>query len=115
MSDQNLSLAASAAGVGVIGLLSLPGALSLVSQLRGGHHPAQGEVYEDKDGKSTPEATRAFTTKVPRAIVLLISVVGLGLSVALAVLATLERGSGFVADSWIVVGAWVRKCQRTPP
>ena len=106
MPDKVLSLATSAVGLGVIGLLSLPSTLSLNAQLRG--RQAQSDVYEDKDGKSTLEATKTFTNKTPRAIVLVLSVIGLGLSVALAVLATLGQGNGFVVDSWIGVGAWVR-------
>lgn len=106
-----LLLPTSVAGLVIIILLSLLGALSLCSQLCG--RKAQTEIYEDKDGKSTPEASKAFTTNIPRAILLILSIVGLGLSVALAVLATLKQGSAFVPDIWITVGAWVRNA-KTP-
>ena len=109
MPDKMLSLATSALGLSAIGLLSLPGILSLVAQLHG--RQAQSDVYEDKDGKSTPEATKAFTNKIPRIVVLVLSVLGLGLSVTLAVLATLGQGNGFIVDNWICVGAWVRSVQ----
>lgn len=107
-----LALATSAAGLGVIGLLSLPGGVSLATQLRGRQPKSESEVYEDQDGKSTLQAVEAFSNKVPKAFVLLLSIIGLGLSVALAVLTALNAEgplNGFLVQNGLGIGAWVSK------
>lgn len=110
MLDNLLTLATSAAGLGIIGLLSAPSGASLTTQLRTRQLKSENDIYEDKDGKSTPEAVKAFSTKVPRAIVLIWSFIGLGISIALAILTTLgapSPGNGFFVENWVCVGAWV--------
>ncbi|RYP41120.1 hypothetical protein DL767_001281 [Monosporascus sp. MG133] len=78
MADGTVTLATSAVGLGVIALLTIPTIASLRALVC--RKDVQSEVYEDKDGKSTPEAVRAFATKVPRGAILILSVIGLGLS-----------------------------------
>lgn len=107
MSQDNLLLGTSAAGVGLIGLLSAPAVVSLAAQLR--NRESQPEIYEDEDGKSTPEAVKAYSAKIPKFFVLLFSVTGLGLSIALAVLSTLGESYGLFLQNWFSVGTWVRK------
>lgn len=105
MSASTISLATSAAGTGLIGLVSLPAVINLAIQLR--NRELKQETYEDADGKSTPEAVKAFSSKVPKAFVILSSVVGLGLSIAIAVLSTLGETNGLFLENWLTVGAWV--------
>lgn len=107
MSDKTVLLASSAAGLGLIGLLSIPAALSLASQLR--RAESKTEVYEDEDGKSTPEAVAAYSAKVSKACILLFAVIGLGLSIALAVLSTLGETNGIFLENWLSVGTWVSR------
>ncbi|KAK7742432.1 hypothetical protein SLS62_010740 [Diatrype stigma] len=110
VSDNLLTLATSAAGLGIIGLLSTPGGVRLSTQLRGRLPKSESEVYEDKDGKSTPEAVKAFSTKVPKAIVLILNVIGLGLSITLASLTTVSAvgsGNALFVENWLCVGAWL--------
>ncbi|KAI1875694.1 uncharacterized protein JN550_001980 [Neoarthrinium moseri] len=104
MSDKTIILATSIAGLGLIGLSSLPAAFSLGSQLRS--KDSKSDVYEDEDGKSTPEAVAAYSAKVPKAFILLFSLIGLGLSIALGVLSTLGESNGIFLENWLSVGAW---------
>lgn len=104
MSQDNLLLGTSAAGVGLIGLLSAPAVVSLAAQLR--NRESQPEIYEDEDGKSTPEAVKAYSAKIPKFFILLFSVTGLGLSIALAVLSTLGESYGLFLQNWFSVGTW---------
>lgn len=110
VSDNLLTLATSAAGLGIIGLLSAPGGLHLRAQLRGRLPKSENEPYEDKDGKSTPEAVKAFSNKVPKAIVIILNVIGLGLSITLASLTIVSAagsGNALFVENWLCVGAWV--------
>ncbi|KAI0126931.1 P-loop containing nucleoside triphosphate hydrolase protein [Xylariales sp. AK1849] len=97
-------LATSAAGLGLIGLLSLPAVINLAIQLR--KREAKTEGYQDEDGKSTPEAFAAFSNKVSKAFTILFSVIGLGLSLALAVLSTLGGIDGLFLENWLSAGTW---------
>ncbi|KAF7537646.1 hypothetical protein G7054_g3519 [Neopestalotiopsis clavispora] len=105
MSQELILLATSAAGLGLIGLLSAPSGLSLAAQLRN-REPPPTEIYEDEDGKSTPEAVKAYSAKVPKFFVLLFSLIGLGLSIALAVLSTIGESYGLFLQNWLSVGTW---------
>lgn len=105
MSDQTTVLIASSAiGTGLIGLLSLPAATKISKQLRNRNLKSDG--YQDLDGKSTPEAVKAFSNKIPKAFVLLFVLIGLGLSIALSVLSTLDGKDGLFLENWLAVGAW---------
>ncbi|KAK8136839.1 hypothetical protein PG984_004779 [Apiospora sp. TS-2023a] len=98
-------LGTSAASVGLIALFTTPAVIRLVLQLRN-RDAKTSDVYEDEDGKSTPEAVKAFSAKVPKAFILLLSLVGLGLSIALSVLSTLDVEKGLFLENWLAVSAW---------
>ncbi|ORY70217.1 P-loop containing nucleoside triphosphate hydrolase protein [Pseudomassariella vexata] len=104
MSDTTM-LAIAVTALVAIGLFSLPSLQHLTSQLR--RRDTKPEVYEDDDGKATPEAVAAFSTKVPKAFVILFSIIGLCVSITLAVLSTLSQGDGLFVENWLGVGAWV--------
>ncbi|KAI0018566.1 P-loop containing nucleoside triphosphate hydrolase protein [Xylariomycetidae sp. FL0641] len=94
--------------LGFIGLFTVPSVLHAISQLRTRH--VKSEVYEDADGKSTPEAVQAFSTKIPKTFVLLFALIGLLISLTLAVLSTVQPrgvGDGLFLENWLVVPAWV--------
>lgn len=107
MSDRTLLLGSAATGLGLIGLLSIPAGVSFVAQFR--RKEARTVVYEDDDGKSTPEAVQAYSAKIPKSFILLFAFIGLGLSVALAVLSTIGETNGIFLENWLSVGTWVRK------
>ncbi|KAK8031803.1 hypothetical protein PG990_001537 [Apiospora arundinis] len=98
-------LGTSAASVGLVALFTIPAVTKLVLQLRT-RDAKPSEIYEDKDGKSTPEAVKAFSAKVPKAFILLLSLAGLGLSIALAVLSTLDQEKDLFLENWLSVAAW---------
>ncbi|KAK6833621.1 ammonium transporter [Apiospora arundinis] len=98
-------LGTSAASVGLVALFTIPAVTKLVLQLRS-RDAKPSEIYEDKDGKSTPEAVKAFSAKVPKAFILLLSLAGLGLSIALAVLSTLDPEKDLYLENWLSVAAW---------
>jgi hypothetical protein len=106
MSENTVLLATSAAGLGLVGLLSLPAVANTVIQLRA--RESKSEIYEDEDGKSTPESVKAYSAKLPKAFIIFFSVVGLGLSIAVAVVATLGETTGLFLENWLAVGTWVR-------
>ncbi|KAI1334327.1 P-loop containing nucleoside triphosphate hydrolase protein [Xylariaceae sp. FL0016] len=101
------AIAASSIGLGLVVLLTIPSLVSIGRQLV---RPAPGvEGYEDEDGKSTPEAVRAFSTRAPKALVLSIATLGLLLSIALAILSTLSPGhvgDDLFLENWLVVPVW---------
>ncbi|KAI1375361.1 P-loop containing nucleoside triphosphate hydrolase protein [Hypoxylon crocopeplum] len=110
MSGKTAVLVTSAVGLGIVTILSVPAALKL-GRLRSPRAKAKltAEVYEDEDGKSTPEAVKVFSTKAPKAVLLFFSVIGLGLSIALAVISTLDTrglGGGLFLENWLAVVIW---------
>ncbi|KAK8101300.1 hypothetical protein PG999_011674 [Apiospora kogelbergensis] len=98
-------LGTSAASVGLVALFTIPAVTRLALQLRS-RDAKPSDIYEDVDGKSTPEAVKAFGAKVPKAFILFLSLVGLGLSIAVAVLSTLDQGKGLFLENWLAVAAW---------
>lgn len=106
MSNNTFVLASAVTGLGLVGVLSLPAVFGLAAQLR--KREPRTEVYEDEDGKSTPEAVKAYTAKIPKAFILLFASVGLGLSIALAVRSTLRETNGIFIENWLSVGTSVR-------
>ncbi|KXJ91510.1 P-loop containing nucleoside triphosphate hydrolase protein [Microdochium bolleyi] len=102
-------LATSAAGLGAVGLLSIPAGLNFFKQIRNREIHDPDAVYEDADGKSTLEATRAFTAKWAKASILLFAAAGLLVSVAVPMLTLLNERAvddGFFLENWLCVGSW---------
>lgn len=64
------------------------------------------QIYEDVDGVATAETTAVYSTTAPKIATCLLTVLGLGVSIALAVLGTLDR-DGFFLENWFNVAAWV--------
>ncbi|OIW25895.1 P-loop containing nucleoside triphosphate hydrolase protein [Coniochaeta ligniaria NRRL 30616] len=91
-------------GVAVIGLCSVPAAASLVLQLTR-KEKNDNRIYEDADGKATPESAKAFSAKPAKALVLLFAAVGTALSIVLPVCSV--RGQSLVPEDWMSLAAWV--------
>ncbi|KAL7620647.1 hypothetical protein AAE478_009642 [Parahypoxylon ruwenzoriense] len=108
MPGTTLMLVTSAVGLSAVAVFSLPAVVNL------GRLPSRGskraaEVYEDEDGKSTPDAVKAFSNKVSKTVVLILSAIGLGISIALAVISTLTArgiGDGLLIENWLGVASW---------
>lgn len=98
-------------GLGLSGLFSIPAIVAIINQTRRG--APKENFYEDRDGKSTPEAVAAFSNKTPKAVILLFSSLGLATSIAISVLTTLDpaRDSLFL-ENWLATASWVRFCAK---
>ncbi|KAI1103432.1 putative ATP-binding cassette transporter protein [Jackrogersella minutella] len=108
MSDKIVSLITSAVGLGLATVLSVPAVLNSGRLRNCGSKFATG-IYEDKDGKSTPQAIETFNSKVPKTFIILFSLIGLGLSITLAVISTLgarDIEGGLFVENWLDVTIW---------
>ncbi|KFA76189.1 hypothetical protein S40288_07267 [Stachybotrys chartarum IBT 40288] len=95
----------SVAGLVVVGIAALPGLLAIVSQMRS--RTPKDNFYEDIDGKSTPESVAAFSNWRIKTAILVLSLIGFGLSVAVSVLAILNPGlDGFLLVNWLTTASW---------
>lgn len=65
-------------------------------------------LYGDKDGVATAKTVAEYSTRTPKILICLLSVLGLAVSIALAVLGTLSRGDAFL-ENWINAASWVTK------
>ncbi|KAI1209695.1 putative ATP-binding cassette transporter protein [Annulohypoxylon truncatum] len=110
MPDKTAAAVTSAVGLGAVTVLTIPAVLSL-GRLRSHGPKFTTEVYEDKDGKSTPDAIEKFSNKGPKAAIVIFSLVGLGVSIALAVSSTLGTREGIEGglflEDWLAVPFWV--------
>ncbi len=102
---QEAWLAGVGTGLAAVGLCSLPAVSSFIVQLRK-RDPKQ-DTYEDEDGKSTPEAVKAFSAKPSKAAITLFASIGCGLSLAVSVLGTLRLRDGKCLENWLCAAAWV--------
>lgn len=104
-------LPASATGLGLVVLLSIPALRTFVLQKRKG--AARDNFYQDRDGKSTPEAIASFSNRRHKIALLLSSVIGLATSVALSVVVTLDQTQHkFCVETWLNTASWVGQLPR---
>jgi hypothetical protein len=70
-------------------------------------------IDEDKDGVATEESMAEFSNKVQFVVIFAATGIGLALSFALAVFATVRRENSFselcLTQLWLLFPAWVRK------
>lgn len=105
MSDIPL-LPLTAAGLGVVGLSALPAIFAILAQLR--NRTPKDNFYQDVDGKSTPQIIAAFSTRLPKTLILSLSTIGLGTSIAVALLSTLQHSQhGLFLENWLSTASWV--------
>lgn len=95
------------AGLGLIAVSSVPGLVGLYRQFRS--RAPKDNFYQDKDGKSTPEAVADFSNKWSKTLVVLFAAVGFASSLSLSVLSTLRvlGGRSLLVQDWLVFAAWV--------
>ncbi|KAI1259517.1 P-loop containing nucleoside triphosphate hydrolase protein [Xylariaceae sp. FL1019] len=107
MSDGTLLLVSAAVGLGATAVLSVPAVSAAARQIRSKDLKSEG--YEDEDGVSSEDAVKEFGTKLPKTLIVMFSVLGLFISISLAVLSTLSpknTGDGLSLENWLVVPAW---------
>ncbi|KAF4340544.1 ATP-dependent bile acid permease [Fusarium beomiforme] len=92
-------------GLAVVALATTPALVTAITQLR--KRTARDNFYEDADGKSTPESLAAFSNRLPKVFILALSAIGLGTSIAISVLSSLNSLSGsLLLRNWLITGAW---------
>jgi len=107
MLDSNIgSVAAGAVTSAAVALLTVPSASYLVSNFR--EPKLKSGIYHDEDGMATEETMAAFAVRVPKIVLSIFAVLGLSISIALAVVGILYPGiDGKHVENWINVGTWV--------
>ncbi|GAW11813.1 hypothetical protein ANO14919_011650 [Xylariales sp. No.14919] len=107
MPDDRMLLASAGLGLGIVAVFSVPAVVHLYQQIR--NRTPKTDGYEDKDGQSSDAAIKAFSTKLPKTSILILSIIGLCISIAIAVLSTLSprgRGDGLFLENWLAVPGW---------
>jgi hypothetical protein len=109
MSNNTISVSL-AAGAIALALVTISSAASLRLIAPRWHSRKDGQlqrIYEDADGVATAETTAAYSTTGPKIAICLLTLLGLGVSVALAVLSTLDSNEGFFLENWFNAAGWV--------
>jgi hypothetical protein len=105
MTSDGSMLKAIASGVAFVGLCSVPALGSIAKRIS--KRDAKQDTYEDGDGKASPESLKAYSAKLPKAVVLASAVAGLGVSIALLIISPHAERRRVITDS-LSTGAWVR-------
>lgn len=98
-------LPVAAAGLGLVALAASPAIEAITRQLR--NRTPKDNFYSDVDGTSTPEAIASFSTKLPKSIILALSTLGSGTSIATSILCTLGNHSqDSLVENWLTTASW---------
>lgn len=101
-----VSLAIAGTGLGFVTISTITSVFTAASSLvTENKNTTSKEVYEDEDGTSTEELTQAHSTKYVKFALALFTSGGLAVSVALAVLNTLN-GNIFSVEDYVILAAW---------
>ena len=103
LENDSRSLVAGGAGLSLVFLLTLPSVLGAASHLR--ESKPKPNTYEDEDGVATEKSIAEYSAKAPKLFLSICAILGLGTSIALVVLETLEGID--VVESWLNVAQWV--------
>ncbi|KAK1750100.1 ATP-dependent bile acid permease [Echria macrotheca] len=97
--------AGSVAALGISALASLPAVAGLIGRAR--KDKRGDDIYEDEDGKATPESAARFSNRLPKIAVLLWAAFGLALQIAYSVVWG-ARFPGHTENlwNWLAVAAW---------
>jgi hypothetical protein len=107
LDSHSACLAAGAAGLVLLVLLTVPALLATVSHFREAQSKAS-LIYEDKDGVASEESMAAYSAKVPKIIISILSVLGFSTGTAVAVLGTLHQHRDIaLLPDWLNVAQWV--------
>ncbi|KAF4443547.1 hypothetical protein F53441_11402 [Fusarium austroafricanum] len=101
----NLDVILTGTGLAVVALATTPALVAAITQLR--KRAARDNFYEDADGKSTPESLAAFSNRLPKVFILALSIIGLGTSIAISALSSLNlQPDSLLLKNWLIVGTW---------
>jgi ABC-type multidrug transport system fused ATPase/permease subunit len=94
----------------LVAILSIPATSKAVRRLRSGSkagYQAIPEKYEDEDGVASEESEAAYSDFVQRLALILLSIVGILDSLALAVLATARAYLKLSTEQWLQFATWL--------
>lgn len=95
-------------GLVSVAICTIPSVTNLASRL-GKPQPASG-IYEDLDGKSSPEAIKAYSATFPKSVILILTTIGFGISLALALIPILRIAEvEWLVENWLLFTAWVSR------
>ncbi|EGX92727.1 ABC bile acid transporter, putative [Cordyceps militaris CM01] len=97
---------ASAAGLAVAAITTLPALSAIVSQIRS--RAPKDNFYHDHDGVATPESIASFSNKASKFAVTFLAASTAALSIALAILNTTVPSHGSLFwSTWLTTAAWI--------
>lgn len=107
----NESVIVGSISLGLIAATSTPALWTICKSLflrrkDAGYHYVDG-LYADGDGVATRESQEQFSSFIPRCLALVASLIGLLLSIATAVLATIHPNQALFVESWLTLASWV--------
>lgn len=96
------------ASLAVITLFTIPAVSGLVRQILR-RQPRDDAIYSDADGTASPESVAEFSAKLSKSAVFLSSLLGLGASLAVSLIALVKNDAArsFFVENWLTTGAWV--------
>ncbi|KFX96759.1 hypothetical protein V490_03156 [Pseudogymnoascus sp. VKM F-3557] len=102
-----VSLAAGAIGLALVTIWTAASLQLIAPRWRSRKDAQLQRIYEDADGVATAETAAAYSTTAPKIAICLLTILGLGVSVALAVLGTFDSRDDFFLENWFNTVAWV--------
>jgi hypothetical protein len=106
--DDFISLISGVTGLGLILLCTVPALFLSSSSILRSKQYGLLTIYEDKDGVATEQSAAEFSAKSPKIAIITLSLLGLSVSLSIAVLGTLGlTEDGLFIANWINCGAWV--------
>lgn len=100
-----LSLISSIFALNLVVLFSIVGIIKVAVYVRKPND--QSATYADYDGESTPASQKHFNLKFPKKTLVVLSVAGLGVTVALLLIDAVRSKRDLVVD-WLTTTTWVR-------
>ncbi|KAE8154320.1 P-loop containing nucleoside triphosphate hydrolase protein [Aspergillus avenaceus] len=104
-------------GLVLVALNSAPAAINIFDRVSTATRPIRLEGapdavlgYQDEDGEATDDSLNRFTDTWQRVAVVIFSVIGLELTLALAIVGTEISPSHFVPSFWLQLGNWTLLC-----
>lgn len=112
LDPQVTSFATSGLAVFLAGLICIPAIKSITGRVarkaaREDEQSLAKVAYRDEDGEATEESLRAFSDTWQRILITLASISGLLVTLALAVLTTLNYSIDYTSLVWLQFGVWV--------
>ncbi|KAB8235657.1 P-loop containing nucleoside triphosphate hydrolase protein [Aspergillus alliaceus] len=112
-----LSITTGVLGLLLIALNTAPATLNVVHRLSSRSQPIRLETlllsepgYQDEDGEATESSLLEFSDSWQRVAIAILSVVGLELSLASAIVCLQTGQSYFIIPFWLLLGSWALLC-----